>query len=115
MSNLEQIEAPPEEFRRSSIEVFKRADCNGCSVEWETSGIPGPWTRALKGPGHRKDQESHSRRTGKGLLRGRCGLGAETVADRRGQSRLIHLPFYAGDDLFFDLDAALLFHEASLL
>jgi hypothetical protein len=42
-------------------------------------------------------------------------MGAETVSHRLGQSRLIHLPFYAGDNLSFILDPAFLFHEAALL
>jgi hypothetical protein len=51
-----------------------------------------------------------------GMLRhGRCGLGTETFADRRGQSRLIHLPFYTGHNISFDLNPAFLFHEAALL
>jgi hypothetical protein len=52
---------------------------------------------------------------GRRLFHGPCGLSAETVADRFGQSRLIHLPFYAGDNPSFILDPAFLFHEAALL
>jgi hypothetical protein len=65
--------------------------------------------------GQVEGQDSSSRGTGSGLLGGRCGLDAETVADRLGQSRLIHLPFYAGDNLSFNLDPAFLFHESTLL
>ena len=61
------------------------------------------------------DQDSGSRRTGSGLLHGQFGLGAEAIADRLGQSRLIHLPFYARDNLSFNLDPAFLFHEATFL
>lgn len=43
-----------------------------------------------------------------------CGLGAETIADRLGQSRQIYLPFYAGDDLFVDLGSACLFYPVTL-
>jgi hypothetical protein len=42
-------------------------------------------------------------------------LGAESVADRRGQSRLVHLPFNAGDNLCFNLDPAFLFYEVAVL
>jgi hypothetical protein len=52
---------------------------------------------------------------GRRLFHGRCGLGAETFADRFGQSRLIHLPSYAGDNLSFIFDPAFLFHEVALL
>ena len=52
---------------------------------------------------------------GSRLLDGPCGLGAETVADRLGQSWAIHFPFYAGYNLSFNLDPAFLFHEAALL
>ena|ERR1035438_8068896 len=64
--------------------------------------------------GQAKDQDSRSRRMGSGLLDGRCGPGPETVPDRLRQSRLIHLPFYAGDDLSFSLDLTFLFHKVSL-
>jgi hypothetical protein len=50
-----------------------------------------------------------------GLFSAQSGLGAETVAHRLGQSRPIHLPFYAGDNLSRNLDPALLFHEVALL
>ena len=69
----------------------------------------------VESDGQAEGQDSRSRRTGSRLLHGRCGLGAETVADRLGQSRLIHLPFYAGDNLSFNFDPAFLFHEATLL
>jgi hypothetical protein len=65
--------------------------------------------------GQAEGQDSSSRGTGSTLLGGRCGLGAETVADRLGQSRLVHLPFYAGYNLSFNLDPAFLFHEATPL
>jgi hypothetical protein len=69
----------------------------------------------VEGGGNCEDQDSLSRRTGNELLRGQCCLGAETVADRLSQSRLIHLPFYAGDNLSFILDPDFLFHDAALL
>jgi hypothetical protein len=64
---------------------------------------------------HCEGQDSRSRGTGSWLFHGRCGLDAETIADRFGQSRLIHLPFYAGDNLSFVLDPTFLFHEVILL
>jgi hypothetical protein len=57
------------------------------------------------------DQASRSSRRGSTLSHGRYGLGAETVADRLGQSRLIHLPFYARDNSSIHLDLAFLFHQ----
>jgi hypothetical protein len=42
-------------------------------------------------------------------------MNAETIADRLGQSRTVHLPFYAGDNLSFILDPVFLFHEAAFL
>jgi hypothetical protein len=48
---------------------------------------------------------------GRRLFHGLCGLGAETFADRLGQSRLIHLRFYTGDNPSFILDPAILFHQ----
>jgi hypothetical protein len=69
----------------------------------------------VESDGQVEGQDSSSRGTGSRLLGGRCGLGAETVADRLGQSRLIHLPFHAGGYLSFNLDAAFLFHESTLL
>ena len=62
-----------------------------------------------------RDQDSRAGRTRSRLLDARCGLGTETGADRLGQSRLIHLLFYAGDNLSFNLDLAFLFHETALL
>jgi hypothetical protein len=46
---------------------------------------------------------------------GQCCRGAETIADRLGQSRLIHLPFYAGNNLSVILDPAFHFHKAAPL
>jgi hypothetical protein len=65
--------------------------------------------------GQVEGQDSRSPRTGGRLLRGQCCLVAETVADRLGQSRLIHLPFHAGNNLSFILDLAFLFHEVVFL
>ena len=66
----------------------------------------------VESDGQVEGQDSSSRGTGSRPL---LGLGAETVADRLGQSRLIHLPFHAGDNLSFNLDPAFLFHESTLL
>jgi hypothetical protein len=69
----------------------------------------------LGAAGRAEDQDSRSRGTGRRLLHDQCCLDAETVADRLGQSRTVHLPFYAGDNLSIMLDPAFLFHEAALL
>jgi hypothetical protein len=63
----------------------------------------------------RRNQDLCSRRTGGTLSRGQCCRRAETIADRLGQSRLIHLSFYAGDNLSVILDPAFHFHEAAPL
>lgn len=55
------------------------------------------------------NQASHSRRIVRRLVHGRCGLGNETSADPFGQSRLIHLPSYAGVDLYVILDKVFAF------
>ena len=69
----------------------------------------------VESDGQVEGQDSRASGTGSRLLDGRCGRGAESVADRLGQSRLIHLPFHAGDNLSFNLDPAFLFHESALL
>lgn|SRR5208337_36187 len=70
---------------------------------------------AVEDCGHEEDRDSSSRGTDNSFLGVRCGLGAETVADRLGQSRLIHLSSYAGDNLPRNIDPAYLFHETTLL
>jgi hypothetical protein len=42
-------------------------------------------------------------------------FSSEAVADRLRQSRLIHFPFHAGDNSFFNLDPALLSHKSTPL
>jgi len=60
-------------------------------------------------------RDSRSRSTGGRLLHGWRSPGAEAVADGLGQARLIHLPFYTGDNHSFSLDPAFLFHETAVL
>jgi hypothetical protein len=75
----------------------------------DTAGQSAPHRFAAHGVG-RRSQDSRCRKRGIRLL---CDLGPETVADRLGQSRLIHLLFYDKDNLSFDLGRVCLFHPVT--
>ena len=93
----------------ASNSVWSQVASRGLKRYWSH---PSNWSRLSWA---QRDQDSCAGRTRSRLLDARCGLGTETGADRLGQSRLIHLLFYAGDNLSFNLDLAFLFHETALL